>query len=100
MTSLETTIYQALGEASMCWSETPKGTFDSTRANKIGDRICEQIRLQMAVISTASFGYWKEYDSIHPDYDSNTLRDVAKLYQKYDKLFKEVEQKENQNKMF
>ncbi len=28
-------IGQAIGEASMCWSETPKGIFDSTRASKI-----------------------------------------------------------------
>lgn len=28
-------IGQAIGEASMCWDETPKGVFDSTRAIKI-----------------------------------------------------------------
>jgi hypothetical protein len=30
----------------------------------------EQYRLQMAAIGTASLGYWKEGDSIHPDYDT------------------------------
>jgi hypothetical protein len=40
----------------------------------------EQYRLQMAGISTAAIGYWKEGDSIHPDYDTPALRDVAKLY--------------------
>jgi hypothetical protein len=29
----------AIGEASMCWSETPKGVFDSSRASDIVDRI-------------------------------------------------------------
>lgn len=48
----------------------------------------EQYRLQMAGISTAAFGYWKEGDDIHPDYDTVALRDVAKLYAKYDELFK------------
>jgi hypothetical protein len=43
----------------------------------------EQYRLQMAGISTAALGYWKEGDSIHPDYDTTALRDVAKLYTKY-----------------
>jgi hypothetical protein len=43
----------------------------------------EQYRLQMAGISTAALGYWKEGDSIHPDYDTPALRDVAKLYTKY-----------------
>lgn len=50
------------------------------------DRI-EQYRLQMAAIMTAALGYWKEGDSIHPDYDTVALRDVAKLYAKYDELF-------------
>lgn len=47
----------------------------------------EQYRLQMAAISTAALGYWKEGDSIHPDYDTLALRDVAKLYAKYTELF-------------
>ena len=48
----------------------------------------EQYRLQMAGISTAALGYWKEGDGIHPDYDTVALRDVAKLYAKYDALYK------------
>jgi len=43
----------------------------------------EQYRMQMAGISTAALGYWKEDDGIHPDYDTSALRDVAKLYAKY-----------------
>lgn len=53
----------------------------STSLNNI-----EQYRLQMAAISTAAIGHWKEDDGIHPDYDTPTLRDVAKLYAKYEKL--------------
>jgi hypothetical protein len=48
----------------------------------------EQYRLQMAGISTAAIGYWKESDGIHPDYDTIALRDVAKLYAKYDELYR------------
>jgi hypothetical protein len=29
----------AIGEASMCWSEIPKGVFDSTKASELADRI-------------------------------------------------------------
>lgn len=29
----------AIGEASMCWSETPKGVFDSTRAAEIAAKL-------------------------------------------------------------
>lgn len=46
--------------------------------------------IKLAAISTASFGYWKEGDSIKDEYDSVALRDVAKLYAKYDDLFKQV----------
>lgn len=48
----------------------------------------EQYRLQMAGISTAALGYWKESDDIHSAYDTLALRDVAKLYAKYDELYK------------
>lgn len=48
----------------------------------------EQYRMQMAAISTAAIGYWKEGVYIHPDYDTVALRDVAKLYAKYDELYK------------
>ena len=48
----------------------------------------EQYRLQMAGISTAAIGYWKESDGIHPDYDTIALRDVAELYAKYDELYR------------
>jgi hypothetical protein len=41
--TLEEAVFQALGAASMCWSETPKGTFDSTRAKEIGDALLEVI---------------------------------------------------------
>lgn len=48
----------------------------------------EQYRMQMAGICTAAIGYWKEADSIHPHYDTPALREVAKLYAKYDALYK------------
>ncbi len=32
----------AIGEASMCWVETPTGQFDSTRASKIVDSLMER----------------------------------------------------------
>lgn len=50
----------------------------------------EQYRMQMAGISTAALGYWKEGDSIHPDYDTPALHDVAKLYADYARLFAEL----------
>ena len=40
----EELIMTAIGEASMCWSETPKGIFDSTRASQIGKKLLEDIK--------------------------------------------------------
>lgn len=48
----------------------------------------EQYRLQMAGICTAALGYWKNGDNINPNYNTLALRDVAKLYAKYDALYK------------
>jgi hypothetical protein len=51
----------------------------------------EQYRVQMAGISSAALGYWKEGDSIAPEFDTPALRDVAKLYAKYEALRADAE---------
>lgn len=51
----------------------------------------EQYRMQMAGISVAALGYWTEEEGIHPDYDTIALRDVARLYKKYAKLHKQLD---------
>ena len=61
---------------------------DLIRADKPVLEDIEQYRMQMAAICTAAIGYWTKYDSISPDYDTVALRDVAKLYAKYDALYK------------
>ena len=40
----EELINTAIGEASMCWSETPKGVFDSTKALEIGKKLLEDLK--------------------------------------------------------
>jgi len=37
----KTAIFQALGEVSMSWSEIPKGIFDSSNAERIGNELIE-----------------------------------------------------------
>lgn len=39
MSTLEELVFQALGEASMCWSEMPKGVFDSDHAKEVGEKL-------------------------------------------------------------
>lgn len=40
---IEEKIGIAIGEASMCWSETPKGVFDSTNAKRVADNLSKDI---------------------------------------------------------
>jgi hypothetical protein len=40
-------VYMAIGEASMCWSETPNGVFNSTRASQIAERILNMMPLEL-----------------------------------------------------
>jgi len=42
-TELEEAVFQALGEASMCWSETPSGVFEDVRAMEIGNQLIETL---------------------------------------------------------
>ena len=42
---LKEIIFQNLGAASMCWSEIPKGVFDSTKAEKLGYEIMDAISI-------------------------------------------------------
>lgn len=41
--AIEHRVFSALGAASVCWGETPKGIFDSTQAKKIGDELVDFI---------------------------------------------------------
>lgn len=40
---LKEIIFQNLGAASMCWSEIPKGVFNSTRVEQLGNEIIESV---------------------------------------------------------
>src|SRR6266702_5542038 len=44
MSNLEEMVFQALGEASMCWSERPKGVFDSDHAKEVGHKLVADIK--------------------------------------------------------
>lgn len=44
MEALKEKIFTALGSASMCWSETPMGVFDSNNCLEIGNKLIEDIK--------------------------------------------------------
>lgn len=71
------------------WNDCYRAALTTAAAVPVEQRLddIEQYRMQMAGICTASIGYWKAGDSVHPDYDTPALREVAALYEKYDELF-------------
>ncbi len=36
-------VYEAVGEASMAWDETPQGVFDTAMAGEIAEKLCEEL---------------------------------------------------------
>lgn len=42
--TLHEAVFQAVGAASMAWTETPTGIFDEVWARVVGDRLVEAIR--------------------------------------------------------
>jgi hypothetical protein len=48
--TLESKVYQAIGAGSMCWSETPKGVFDSDNAKKYGDALWKAIEAERSAL--------------------------------------------------
>ncbi len=48
--TLRNKVFEALGEVSMCWSETPKGVFDSTNAERIGNKLMNEFKIQKPII--------------------------------------------------
>jgi len=55
----KTVVGQGIGEASMCWSEIPKGVFASERASKIVDEIMYAFQVELAVIHQAELSALK-----------------------------------------
>lgn len=43
------TVFENIGAASMCWSEVPKGVFDSSRAEKLAMEIVEEHETQLTI---------------------------------------------------
>lgn len=48
-------IFMNLGAASMCWSEYPKGVFNSTKAELLGNEIVEAVKEYIDVVFTTTY---------------------------------------------
>ena len=47
-------VFMALREASMCWSETPRGTFDDVHASRIGEMLMSAIEAHFQTLEHLS----------------------------------------------
>jgi hypothetical protein len=50
-------IFQALGAASMCWSELPKGVFESSRCKQIGKELIAALKVAEALKPSHNTAY-------------------------------------------
>ena len=66
---LKTKVFEALGEVSMCWSETPKGVFDSTNAERIGNELMKEIENEVQFYKKAAEDLWQLLDNIDTSTD-------------------------------
>jgi hypothetical protein len=48
MDEIKQRIGEIIGEASMCWSDTPTGVFDSTKASSLIDEIMTHIKYPLS----------------------------------------------------
>lgn len=71
---LDQIIGTAIGEASMCWSNTPTGTFDSDEAFNICKRVVDEIQAEIGMGLT-------RYTQIMTE--NATLRSELKLLRKF-----------------
>jgi len=55
---LKTKVFESLGAASMCWSETPIGVFNDTKAVEIANHLVKEIELYAREMSIG-FDFWK-----------------------------------------
>lgn len=80
-------VYINVGRASMCWSEIPKGVFDSTRAAELGKEIMDAIEKYVEAQEESKEPGW-----------NNPLVDFLDWEEKYKKSLKtlDAQQKERE----
>jgi hypothetical protein len=52
MSALRAAVFQAVGEASVCWKPYPTGAFDSEAAEAVGERLL--LKIQRALSAQAA----------------------------------------------
>jgi flagellar basal body L-ring protein FlgH len=86
MKKLETLVFEALGEASMCWSETPKGVFQDSKAKDIGDKLIDTIQALTSVKSESEMSYENQkaiQDNLVESYPFKKSESAEEVLSKY-----------------
>lgn len=71
-------IFEAIGEASMCWIPPPEGVFDSTLALDVGNRLAGELEPLFAELEAARELY-KQANIRHPG-ENNPLAKAMRDY--------------------
>lgn len=77
--SLKTKVFESLGEASMCWSETPNAIFDSSKATEIGNELLETINNEIEVYRKIAYEVAKSQIGKFFVIDTNLLSDPKEM---------------------
>lgn len=96
MSNMNERIFMALGEVSMCWSETPKGVFDSNNAARIGDKLVEDIKTDLVEMLT-----WASKNNYEPIHDGRWCKEYMSVTisseELLNKWLENKEKEENEN---
>lgn len=74
--TLENHVFEALGHASVCWSEPPKGEFDSLEATKAGETLMRHINTDVPHACGVVFKALRE----DPDYYQAWQANIAMAF--------------------
>lgn len=69
--TLENHVFEALGHASVCWSEPPKGEFDSIEARKAGETLMRHINTDVPHACGVVFKALREQEDYYYAWQSN-----------------------------
>lgn len=69
--TIENHVFETLGHASMCWSETPKGVFDSSEALKAGQELMKHINTDVPYACGIVFKALREQEDYYYAWQAN-----------------------------
>jgi acyl-CoA reductase-like NAD-dependent aldehyde dehydrogenase len=92
--TLENHVFEAIGHASMCWSETPKGVFDTLEATKCGNVLMNHINTDVPHACSVLFKALREDKDFYYAYQANIAMAFKDAYWNYFKLKGNTEYRE------